>query len=213
MERPEAARLGGQKREVVILISDIRGFTPLSETLSPEEIISILNHYFSHMIEVIQKYQGIIVDFFGDSILVFFDPLDSPVARTVHRAVRAALALQSEMGAFNEEMKSEGLPTFEMGIGVNAGEVVVGNIGSENRAKYGIVGSAVNITQRIQSTARGGQVVISDPVYRYISEDLTVKHSFRSHLKGLQTPLDLYVVEGISSPGGMRRSPSDGSNS
>ena len=83
-----------------------------------------------------------------------------------------------------------------MGIGVNAGEVVVGNIGSESRAKYGIVGSPVNITQRIQSTAKGGDVVISDSVYRYMHKDLKIKTSFSASLEGLQEKINLYVVEG-----------------
>ena len=86
LKRPEASRLGGQKREVAMLMSDIRGFTPLSETLTPEEIIRFLNHYFSHLIEVIQEHQGIIVDFFGDAVLVFFDPFDEPVGPMVRKA-------------------------------------------------------------------------------------------------------------------------------
>jgi len=200
MSRPEAIRLGGENREVAILICDIRGFTPLSETLSPEMTISILNHYFSHMIEVIEKYQGIIVDFFGDGVLVFFDPLDDPVEPTVYRAVQCALEMQNEMKAFNTEMMKENLPKLEMGIGLNAGEVVVGNIGSETRAKYGIVGSPVNITQRIQSTAKGGDVVISESVYHYVHKDLMIKRSFRVQLKGVQEQVKLYVVENIKSP-------------
>jgi adenylate cyclase len=197
MSRPEATRLGGEKREVAILICDIRDFTPLSETLSPEMTISILNHYFSHMIEVIKEYQGIIVDFFGDGVLVFFDPLDDPVEPTVHRAVQCALEMQNEMESFNAEIMKENLPKLEMGIGLNAGEVVVGNIGSETRAKYGIVGSPVNITQRIQSTAKGGDVVISEAVYCYVNKDLMIKKSFRVQLKGVQEQVKLHVVENI----------------
>ncbi len=199
MNRPEATRLGGEKREVAILICDIRGFTPLSETLSPEMTISILNHYFSHMIEVITEYQGIIVDFFGDGVLVFFDPLDHPIGPTVYRAVQCALAMQNEMKAFNTEMMEENLPELEMGIGLNAGEVVVGNIGSETRAKYGIVGSSVNITQRIQSMAKGGDVVISETVYSYLYKDLMIKRSLSVQLKGVQDRIKLYVVEKINS--------------
>jgi len=199
MSRPEATRLGGERREVAILICDIRGFTPLSETLSPEMTISILNHYFSHMIEVIKEYQGIIVDFFGDGVLVFFDPLDDPVEPTVHRAVQCALEMQKEMKVFNAEIMKENLPKIEMGIGLNSGEVVVGNIGSETRAKYGIVGSPVNITQRIQSKAKGGDVVISEAVYCYVHKDLIIKKSFSVQLKGVQDQIKLYVVENLNS--------------
>jgi class 3 adenylate cyclase len=193
MRQPEATRLGGEKREVAILISDIRGFTPLSESLNPEAIVSILNRYFSHMIEVIKKHQGIIVDFFGDGVLVFFDPLDGPVAPTIDRAIRCAMEMQNEMEAFNAEMRKGGLPELEMGIGLNAGQVVVGNIGSETRAKYGIVGSAVNLTQRIQEVAKGGEVVISDSIYQYANRYLDMRKSFEIELKGLQQKMKLHI--------------------
>jgi class 3 adenylate cyclase len=197
MRQPEATRLGGEKREVAILISDIRGFTPLSESLSPEGIISILNHYFTHMIEAIRQHKGIIVDFFGDGILVFFDPLDESIETTVHRAIRCAIEMQNGMEAFNAEMRKEDLPELEMGIGLNAGQVVVGNIGSEARAKYGIVGSAVNLTERIQKMAKGGEVVISDSIYRYSREHLNIKKSFDAELKGVQGRIALYQVGGF----------------
>jgi len=197
MRRPEAARLGGEKREVAILFSDIRGFTPLSESLSAEAIIRMLNHYFSHMIDVIRRHQGIIVDFFGDGLLAFFDPLDRPVQETVCRAVRCALAMQAEMSVFGVEMEKEALPALEMGIGVNAGPVVVGNIGSEMRAKYGIVGAPVNLTHRVQEVAKGGEVVISDSVYHHAKEHVAVKHSTEVRLKGLHDVVRIHVVNDL----------------
>jgi class 3 adenylate cyclase len=199
LKRPEATSLGGEKREVAILISDIRGFTPLSESLSPEEIISILNRYFSRMIEVIRKHRGIIVDFFGDGVLLFFDPLEGPVGPTVQAAICCALEMQGSMENFNAEMDEEGLPRLQMGAGVNVGEVVVGNIGSETRAKYGIVGSAVNITERIQSTAAGGDVVISESAYSYLHKKLLIEESFTAQLKGLADTVNLYLVKSVQS--------------
>jgi adenylate cyclase len=197
MQRPEASRLGGEKREVAILMSDLRDFTPLSETLSPDVTIRMLNRYFSRIIETIQGHQGIIVDFFGDALLVFFDPLEGPVEPVIIRSISCALKMQRMMEAFNAENRAENLPELRMGIGLNAGEVVVGNIGSETRAKYGIVGSAVNVTQRIQSEAEGGEVVISESVFRAAQERLTIKKSFESQLKGIQGNVELYVVEGL----------------
>jgi adenylate cyclase len=194
MKRPEASRLGGQKREVAILMSDIRGFTPLSETLAPEEIIRFLNRYFFYLIQIIQEHQGIIVDFFGDAVLVFFDPFDEPVKPMIKKAVQCAFKMQDGMTAFNREMISENLPSLQMGIGIHAGEVVVGNIGSETRAKYGIVGSPVNLTQRIQSTAEEGEVVISHAVYNHARDDVSVKRKFRIMLKGVQDEATLYGV-------------------
>jgi class 3 adenylate cyclase len=195
MRQPEATRLGGKKREVAILISDIRGFTQLSESLNPESTVSMLNRYFSHMIEVIKKHRGIIVDFFGDGVLVFFDPLEGPVAPTIDRAVRCAMEMQNEMQGLNAEMNEEDLPQLEMGIGLNAGQVVVGNIGSETRAKYGIVGSAVNLTQRIQEVARGGEVVISDSIYHYASKHLDIRKSFEVQVKGVQEKIKLHIPD------------------
>jgi class 3 adenylate cyclase len=194
---PEAAKLGGEKREVAILMSDIRGFTNLSESLSPEATISILNHYFSHLVEMTTKHKGIIVDFFGDGVLVFFDPFTYPIESAVQRAVDCAFEIQDTMIEFNEEMREEGFPELQTGIGVNVGEVVVGNIGTETRAKYGIVGSPVNVTQRIQSTANGGDVVVSEAVYGYISKDvgIKVKRAFEASLKGFEEKTKLYAVE------------------
>ena len=198
VQRPETARLGGEKREVAILMSDLRGFTPLCETLSPEAVIKIVNRYFSLMIEIIQEHRGIIVDFFGDAVLVFFDPLEKPVVPKVRQAVRCALKMQEAMKQFNTGGTNPAAPELQMGIGVNAGEVVVGNIGSEARAKYGIVGAAVNMTQRIQSAAGEGEVVISSSVHRHIQQDVTVRRTFETTLKGVQDPVTLHVVEGLS---------------
>lgn len=194
LKRPETTKLGGQKREVVIMMSDIRGFTSMAETLSPEATIHILNDYFSHMIKIIQKYRGIIVDFVGDAILVFFDPMNGSLKSTVINSIQCAFIMQNEMHMFNQKMKKEGLPEFDIGIGINAGHVVVGNIGSEARAKYGIVGSAVNLIQRIQEKAKSKEVVISDTVYNQVTEDVVLKKSFQAYLKGLNTPMSLYVI-------------------
>lgn len=197
MKRPEAGRLGGEKREVAILMSDIRGFTPVSESLSPEETIRILNHYFSHMIEAIQKHKGIIVDFYGDGILVFFDPLEGPVKKEVRYAVHCGLEMQQNMKRFNKEMRSRHLPELQTGIGINVGDAVVGNIGSATRAKYGIVGSEVNITQRIQAEAKGGEVIISDSAYGLLEKELKIKQSFSAQLKGFDGKMNLHIVETI----------------
>jgi len=197
MRRPEASRLGGEKRAVAILMSDLRGFTPLSETLSPDVTIRMLNRYFARIIETIQKHQGIIVDFFGDALLVFFDPLEGPVAPVIDSSVKCALEMQRVMEIFNAESRAEHLPELKMGIGLNAGEVVVGNIGSETRAKYGIVGSAVNMTQRVQSKANGGEVVASESIYSSVRDRLVVKKSFEAQLKGIEGSAKLYVVDGF----------------
>jgi len=195
LNRPEAARLGGEKREVAILISDLQDFTPMSETLSPEETIKIINRYFSRMIEIVRDHGGIIVDFFGDALLVFFDPLDGPVEPVVLKAVECALAMQNEMDSFNTWNRQEGLPELQMRIGVNSGEVVVGNIGSESLAKYGIVGSPVNLTHRIQTVAKAAEVVISESAHRYAEGKFAAERLTDVKLKGVKERENLYVVK------------------
>ncbi len=195
LSRPEASRLGGVKREVVILFADIRGFTPIAETLSPEATINLVNRHFARMIEVIQDHRGIIVDFLGDAILAFFDPLDGPLEPVVRRALSSALQLQAVVAA--ENLAEPRYPALQMGVGLHAGEVVVGNIGSESRAKYGIIGSAVNLTHRIQGQAQGGEVIISETVLSHCQETVVVKRSFQTALKGIAHPVALYVVESV----------------
>ena len=194
MSRPEASRLGGEKRQVVIMFSDIRGFTPIAEALSPEATIELVNGYFSRMVEVLRRHHGIIVDFLGDAILAFFDPLDGPLAPVGREALQCALSMQQAMLGVNLAGIGQKLPPLHMGIGLHAGEVVVGNIGSETRAKYGIVGSAVNLAHRIQGQARGGEVVISAAVYRLVQPEVRITREFEVRLKGIQDPVTLYAV-------------------
>ena len=197
LKHPDAGKLGGKRREVVMMMSDIRGFTALSETLSPEIIIRILNQYFSHMIKIIQDHNGIIVDFFGDAILVFFEPLSGSAADTSLCCIQCASRMQSEMSAFNNKMEKEKLPGLGMGIGINAGQVIVGNIGSDTRAKYGIVGSAVNITSRIQAKALKQEIIISESVHQYTKDQIQIQKTFSAELKGVDEPMTLRVIENI----------------
>lgn len=197
MKRPEALRLGGEIKTVTIMMSDIRDFTVMSEKLRPEEVIKILNRYFSRMIKVIERHQGIIVDFYGDSILVFFNGVESDVPRRAIDAINCALEMQQEMKGFVEENLALGLPEFTMGIGIHTGEVIVGNIGTDTRSKYGIVGANVNLTDRIQYAATGGKVVISERTYDSICARLNVASEFNVCLKGVEEDKKLYEIESI----------------
>lgn len=194
LNRPEAANLGGQKRNVAILVSDIRNFTEISESLSPEMTIYLLNNYFSSMIEVIHKHKGIIVDFYGDGILVFFDPHDGPISPAVDQAVCCGLEIRERITASNEALKAQNLPQLPTGIGIHAGAVIVGNIGSKTRAKYGIVGSPVNTTSRICEKAKGGDVIISKDACCLAKRNIEVKGTMKAGLKGIQEELTLYFV-------------------
>jgi adenylate cyclase len=201
MARPEATRLGGEKRQVVIMFSDIRDFTPIAENLSPEAIIQLVNGYFSQMVEVLRRHHGIIVDFLGDAILAFFDPLDGPLVPMVREALQCALEMQQAMLGVNLAWIGRQLPPLRMGIGLHSGEVVVGNIGSETRAKYGIVGAAVNLAHRLQAQARGGEVLLSQDVYRLIKGEVLIIREFQTCLKGIHDPVILYAVGGPNTHG------------
>lgn len=197
MKRPEALRLGGQKRIVTIMMADLRNFTSVAEKLSPEQVITIINRYFSRMISVIERFRGIIVDFYGDAVLVFFNGMQADIKSRAADAVQCALEMQQEQKGFADENLAHGLPELQMGIGIHTGEVVVGNIGTESRAKYGIVGSDVNLTARIQSVAGGGRVVISQETLETIGDRVEVSADFRVCLKGLEKDRELYEVESI----------------
>jgi adenylate cyclase len=197
MSRPEALYLGGEEHVVTILMADLRGFTPIAKKLRPEQVIRLLNRFFSRMIPIIEKYRGIIVDFHGDSILVFFNGIEPDVRVSTASAIKCATEMQHELASVSRENLQDGLPDLSMGIGIHTGEVIVGNIGSETRAKYGIVGSAVNETDRIQSVAQGGETMISDRTYKLLSDRLVVGPKCEVCLKGLEGTLDLYKVSEI----------------
>ncbi|MDJ0687624.1 MAG: adenylate/guanylate cyclase domain-containing protein [Xenococcaceae cyanobacterium MO_188.B32] len=192
----EKLKLGGERRKITILTSDLRGFTAISERMPPEEVIDILNIYLEYMADVITEYQGTIDEFMGDGILVLFG---APVAREddAIRAVACACAMQLKMGAVNEHMKQMGLPALEMGIGINTGEAVVGNIGSEKRTKYGIVGNQVNLTYRIESCTTGGQILISETTLKEVESIVKIAGQKQVTVKGIEKPIRIYDVWGI----------------
>jgi adenylate cyclase len=197
LESPSRLELGGDRRTVTILTSDLRGFTALSERLQPEDVIQILNLYLERMAEVINRYQGTIDEFMGDGILVLFG---APAQRQddALRAVACACAMQLAMGGVNELMQQRNLPRLAMGIGIHTGEVVVGNIGSEQRTKYGIVGSPVNLTYRIESYTKGGQILISAATLQAAGTSVKTQSQQQVHPKGAQHPITVYDVSGVA---------------
>lgn len=197
LESPEGLQLGGEKRKATILMSDLRGFTPLAERLAPEQILSIVNRYLGTMVDVILMYQGTINAFIGDAILVLFG---APIWREddAQRAVACAVAMQQAMGTVNIQNRREGLPEVEMGIGVHTGEVVVGNIGSPRRMQYSVLGSPVNLASRIESYTIGGQILISKATRQEVGPILTIAQQMEVEAKGIGKPLVLYDVRGIA---------------
>lgn len=198
LEDPEGLKLGGERRRITILTSDLRGFTSLSERLSPEEVVKVLNLYLEHMASIITQYQGTIDEFLGDGLLVLFG---APTSRDndAQRAVACAVAMQLAMEQVNAEMKQRNLPPLEMGIGLDTGEVVLGNIGSEQRTKYGVIGSHVNLAYRIESYTLGGQILISDSTLTEAGASIIhIVAEKEVRPKGIATPITIYEVGGIN---------------
>lgn len=196
LDSKDGLKLGGEIREISIMMSDLRGFTALSSSMSPEQVIKFLNRYLGKMVEIILDHHGIIDEIIGDGILAFFgapESLDNHPELAVACALRMQLAME-ELNALNEV---DGLPHLEMGIAVNTGNVVVGNIGSEKRAKYGAVGAQVNFTGRMESYTVGGQVIISRHTYEVLSDKLDIEDILRVEMKGVPGTVDLFDVRGI----------------
>jgi class 3 adenylate cyclase/CheY-like chemotaxis protein len=199
LETPEGLEIGGEERELTILMSDLRGFTALTESLPPQEVIAALNVYLEAMVEVIFQFDGTIDEIIGDAILVMFG---APVARADHaaRAVACGIAMQRAMADVNARLQAYAGPELEMGIGVHTGRVIVGNIGSARRTKYAAVGANVNMAGRIESFTTGGQLLVSESTRDAISAPLQVAHEFRVEPKGSARSITLFDVRGIGAP-------------
>ncbi|MCQ2462228.1 MAG: PAS domain-containing protein [Clostridia bacterium] len=199
LETPGGLSMGGKKQELTVLMSDLRGFTVMSEKLSPQQLVSLLNHYLGEMTEIIQKHSGTIIEFIGDGIMaVFGAPVESEIS--AEQAVAAAVEMQMRMEEINAWNSENGYPALEMGIGINTGDVIVGNIGSEKRTKYGVCGSNVNLCGRIESYTTGGQIIISPSTRAQIKPSLDIDSEFDVKPKGVDGHITLSVVSGIGAP-------------
>ena len=196
LDNPEHAGLGGEKREVTILMSDIRGFTPISEELEPESLANLLNVYFEKMIEAITKYHGVIIEIVGDGILaVFGAPI--PTAEHTEDAIAAAIMMQNAMGEVNRFCSKNGFSSLEMGIGIHRGEVFIGNVGSEQMMRYNVIGKAVNECSRLENYTIGGQILISNDSLSRMTCPVETQNQIEIAAKGIQKPLLANEVVGI----------------
>ena len=197
LESPDGPKLGGSRKTVTVLISDLRGFTHLSEKRDPHEMVLYLNQYLEKMSEVIIKYDGIIDEIIGDAILAVFGAPESH-DNDPERGVACAIEMQNRLNHLNNEVALKGFPPMEMGIGINTGEVIVGNIGSELRMKYGIVGATVNEASRIESNTIGGEILIGESTYNWVKAIITAVSPRTVMMKGMKTPLVFYGVSAIA---------------
>jgi PAS domain S-box-containing protein len=196
LESPSGLQTGGEKRKITMMMTDLRGFTSMSERLPPQRVVGLLNRYLSTMVTVIKQYQGTIDEFIGDAIFVLFG---APLWHEddAERAVACSVAMQMAMEDVNAENRTEDLPELEMGIGLHTGQVVVGNIGSAERMKYGVVGANVNLTSRIQSCTTGGQILVSEATRQELGKLLKIGKQMEVKAKGVEHPLILFEVLGV----------------
>jgi class 3 adenylate cyclase len=194
LERPEGLELGGDQREVTIMMSDIRGFTTLSEQHPARRVVAMLNRYLGAMTDIILEYGGTIDEFLGDAILAVFG---APRRHDddADRAARCALAMQQAMEAINRANAEEDLPTLAMGIALNTGTVIAGNIGSERRSKYGFVGHAMNVTSRIEDVTGRGEILLAESTRAALRRTYDFGAAREINARGIDERLTVYPLK------------------
>jgi class 3 adenylate cyclase/ActR/RegA family two-component response regulator len=199
LENPDALDLGGTQCKATIMMADIRGFTPIAEMLPPQQVVKLLNNYLGAMSDVIKTYNGTVNEFIGDAILAIFG---APTSREddSDRAIQCALAMQAAMADINNKNQSENLPSIEIGISLNTGPVVAGNIGSLTRTKYGVVGHTVNQTARIEDACPAGKILISEATLNDAKAFLYISESQTLQAKGILEAINVFQLISASKP-------------
>ncbi|MBT5239056.1 MAG: GAF domain-containing protein [Rhodospirillaceae bacterium] len=189
--------MAGQRKKVTILFADLRDFTSMSETFPPEVVVDTLNTYLVAMTECVAHYEGHVDNFIGDAILAVFG---APVSKfdDSGRAIACAIAMENKMLSVNAELKSRGLPELGMGIGLNTGEVVAGNIGSDLRMTYSVIGSPVNIASRVSAFATKGQILATEDTFSEHPKIIEVEGNLKIKVKGIADPIQVYDLTAIN---------------
>ena len=194
LENPESFKLGGVSQTITILFADIRGFTRISEHAPPEKIVSLLNRYFSAMTDIIFAHGGTLDKYLGDGLMALFGaPTTTP--EDASNALNAAVAMQRRLLGINVELRQEGLSEVGVGIGLHTGEVIVGYIGSERRSEYTAIGDSVNTASRLESNAKGGEILISDVTAKAARSRYRLKPREPITVKNREQPVTLWEVD------------------
>ncbi|HTE39738.1 MAG TPA: adenylate/guanylate cyclase domain-containing protein [Steroidobacteraceae bacterium] len=188
-----------EHKQVSILLSDLRGFTAMTERRSAADVIGILNRYFSRMCEVIFRYQGTVDKFMGDGIMVLFGAPDTGRDDLI-RAIACATEMQRMMNEVNEENRELGMPQLFMGIGINTGEVVAANVGSDLHREYTVIGDHVNLASRIEAHSLRGQVLLSEHSYQLAKDYIEIGDVKEVQVKGKREPVKLYELKSTMLP-------------
>ncbi len=196
LSNPEKLKLGGERRNVTVLFADIRGFTTMTEKMKPEDVVDLLNTYLSGMSEVVFKYEGTVDKYIGDCVMAVFG---APIYHDndTERAIFTAVEMQSFVGEININREANGLPGVQIGIGVNTGEVIAGNMGSVDRMDYTVIGDVVNTASRLEGIAGPGQILVTKSVYNEVKYLVDGKFYDRLFVKGKEKPVEVYEIRDL----------------
>ncbi len=194
LEKPDSFKLGGVNQTITVLFADIRGFTAFSEEQNPERVVGLLNRYFSAMSEIIFENGGTLDKYIGDGLMALFGA-PSASANDADNAVKAAIAMQKRVVTLNKELKSEGYPEIATGIGLHTGIATIGYIGSERRSEYTAIGDTVNLASRLESNAKGGQILISEATGKACTETFQIRKCEPLNVKNRLEPVSLFEVK------------------
>jgi adenylate cyclase len=185
---------GTERKEVSVLFADIRFFTSMSERMGAEEVVDMLNEYFSAMVDIIFRNNGILDKFVGDELMAVFGHLSSETDHPCDDAVRTALEMQAATARLMKLRARQGKEIFQIGIGINTGNGVIGNVGSKNRMDYTVIGDCVNTAARLQQAAKGGEVIIGEETYQRLRGNFEVRKKGKIKLKNKAKPILCYLV-------------------
>ena len=194
MLNPDQVHLGGENQTATILFADIRGFTRMSEKMEPQEIVELLNEYFTLMTDLIFENGGTLDKYMGDGIMALFGaPITKP--DDAARAVKTAVQMQQALHNLNRSWDAEGHPAWMMGVGVHTGQVTAGNIGSAKRMDYTVIGDTVNLASRLCSNAAGSQILISEQTWAELGDSFPAKRLEPIRVKGKETPIQIFEIK------------------
>lgn len=195
LKDPEKLKLGGEKKDLTVLFSDIRGFTSISEHMTPERLVKFLNEYLTKMTDIVFKYDGLLDKYMGDAIMAIWG---APLDQSDHplRACYTALEMVEELRLLQQRWATEGMPRMNIGIGINAGPMVVGNMGSERRFDYTVMGDSVNLGSRLEGLNKlyGTNIIISEMTYERVREEILGRELALVRVKGKDQPVKIYEL-------------------
>ena len=195
----EKMSLGGEKLNVTILFTDIRSFTSISETMDPQALVALLNEYFTEMVTIVLKQDGVVDKYIGDAIMVVFGAPE-PEPNDALRAVRSAVGMREALRKLNARIQERGMTPLRTGIGIHTGEVIAGSIGHEEQRQYTVIGDAVNLASRLESSTKelGVNVLISEDTYELTKSTIQARPMREITVKGRHRPVMTYQVLGLT---------------